>query len=139
MVRTSQNCRSHCPINFLLETVGDKWSLLVVRDLMFKGKRRFGEFLDSDEGIATNILTQRLKHLEDHGIVTKSVDPENRTKRLYSLTDKGKGLLPLMLEITAWSAEHDALTNAPSEFVARLVNDRQAVIDEISAALQQDE
>lgn len=120
----------------MLEALGDKWTLLIVRDLMFKGKKRFGEFLQSDEQIATNILSSRLKQLEDNGIINKSPDPQNGTKRLYSLTDKGRDLLPVMLEITAWSAKHDALTNTPSEFAARLETDKTSIIAEILAAIE---
>lgn len=136
MVRNSEHCRSNCPINFLLETFGDKWTLLIVRDMMFKGKKRFGEFLQSDEKIATNILTSRLKQLEAHGIVSKSTDPESGSKRLYNLTDKGKDLLPIMLEITAWSARHDAMTNTPTDFTKRLKTDKDAITAEILAMLE---
>ncbi len=138
MTNTSEHLRSNCPINFLLETVGDKWSLLIIRDIMFKGKRTFGELLSSAEGIATNILSQRLKHLEECRVIEKSIDPKNRSKRLYTLTEKGRGLLPLMLDITAWSAEHDTQTNTPPEFVQRLANDREAVIEEFNTLLKQD-
>ncbi len=117
MARSSEVCRSNCPINFVLETFGDKWTLLIVRDLMFKGKRTYGEFLESDEKISTNILAERLKRLEEHEIVKKTVAPDNRSKLIYSLTPKGKDLLPVMLEITAWSAKHDATTNAPDSFL----------------------
>ncbi|MEP4193537.1 MAG: helix-turn-helix domain-containing protein [Sneathiella sp.] len=100
----------------MLETFGDKWTLLIVRDLMFKQKRTYGEFLQSDEKISTNILADRLNKLEEHEIVTKADDKDNRSKRIYSLTEKGKDLLPIMLEITAWSAKHDAVTNTPAAF-----------------------
>ena len=138
MTNTSEHFRSNCPINFLLETVGDKWSLLIIRDIMFKNKRTFGELLSSAEGIATNILSQRLKHLEECRVIEKSIDRENRSKRLYTLTEKGRGLLPLMLEITAWSAEHDSLTNTPPDFIERLVNDRATVIEEFNTLLKED-
>lgn len=136
MVNNSEHCRSHCPINFLLEALGDKWTLLIVRDLMFKGKKRFGEFLQSDEKIATNILATRLKQLEENHIIIKSSDPESGSKRLYQLTDKGKDLLPIMLEITDWSAKHDALTNTPPDFAERLKTDKAAIAADILAALE---
>ncbi|MEP5698814.1 MAG: helix-turn-helix domain-containing protein [Sneathiella sp.] len=100
----------------MLETFGDKWTLLIVRDLMFKQKRTYGEFLQSDEKISTNILADRLNKLEEHEIVTKADDKDNRSKRIYSLTEKGKDLLPIMLEMTAWRAKHDAVTNTPAAF-----------------------
>ncbi len=116
MPHNSNSCRSNCPINFVLETFGDKWTLLIVRDLMFKGKQTYGEFLQSGEKISTNILANRLKRLEEHGIVAKSVAPENESSFIYALTSKGTDLLPVMLEITAWSAKHDTMTNTPDSF-----------------------
>lgn len=125
MTRTSEACRSNCPINFVLETFGDKWTLLIVRDLMFKGKQTFGEFLESDEGISTNILAERLKRLEEHEIITKRGDPGNRSRVIYALTPKGMDMMPVMLEITAWSARYDAKTNAPPIFLKMFKADRK--------------
>ena len=117
MTQNTDCRRSFCPINFVLEIFGDKWSLLIVRDLMFKGKRTYGEFLASDEKIATNILADRLKRLESKGIIQKVTDPHQPTKGGYGLTQMGKDLLPIMLEITAWSSKYDPLTNTPTWFV----------------------
>jgi len=136
MSKNSEHCRSNCPINFVLETFGDKWTLLIVRDLMFKGKQSFGEFAQSDEKISTNILSDRLKRLERHGIVEKKIAPDNRSKLLYSLTAKGKDLLPIMLEITAWSARHDALTNTPKDFVEMLKTDKDQLMKMILSGLK---
>jgi DNA-binding HxlR family transcriptional regulator len=133
MTYSSDQCRSHCPINFMLETLGDKWTLLVIRDLMFKGKRRFSEFLESDEKIATNILADRLGRLEEHGLVAKTVDEGNRSKYNYALTEKGRDLLPVMLEITAWSAKHDPKTNAPKGFLKQFHAGREKIIAGIRA------
>lgn len=133
MTQTSANCRSHCPINFLLETFGDRWTLLVVRDLMFKGKRSYGEFLASEEGISTNILADRLKRLEEGGIVEKSVDPTNKSRLFYHLTAKGLDLLPVMLEVTAWSARHDSLGNTPTDFLPAFKSDRDGLIAALRA------
>ncbi len=135
MKQTSENYRSNCPINFVLETFGDKWTLLIVRDLMFKGKSNFREFLKSDEKIATNILSDRLKRLEEHGIVEKSEDEANRSKLNYRLTAKGIDLMPIMLEITAWSAKHDKLTNTPKTFRKTLAEDREGMIAAFMADL----
>ncbi len=135
MTQTSENYRSNCPINFVLETFGDKWTLLIVRDLMFKGKSNFREFLKSDEKIATNILSDRLKRLEEHGIVEKSEDEANRSKLNYRLTAKGRDLMPIMLEITAWSAKHDKLTNTPKAFRKTLAEDREGMIAAFMAEL----
>lgn len=136
MIKNSKNFRSHCPINFLLETVGDKWSLLIIRDLMFKGKRSYGDFLTSAEKISTNILADRLQKLEAHELVVKSVDETNRARQIYRLTTKGKDLLPLMLEITLWSARHDSFSNAPQGFLQALQGDRQDTINKILAGLE---
>lgn len=138
MAHNSENCRSNCPINFVLETFGDKWTLLVVRDLMFKGKRYFGDFLASDEGIATNILADRLKRLEQHGIVTKAPDASHKSKVVYSLTDRGKDLLPVMLEITAWSARHDSHTNTPPAFLQAFDHDREALAASFKAGWEKE-
>jgi len=128
MKNNSENYRSRCPINFLLESLGDKWTLLVIRDLMFKGKRYFGELLASDEKISTNILAERLKRLEHNHIVSKIVDPNNGAKVIYSLTDKGKDLMPIMLEVTAWSSKHDELTNTPAPFMQAFEQDRTGLM-----------
>ena len=95
--------RSRCPINLTLESLGDKWSLIVVRDIMFGGRRRFGELLeDSEEGIASNILADRLHHLVKLGVLTRAVDPTHKQKRIYSLTEMGIALLPLFVALGAW-------------------------------------
>lgn len=135
MSRDSEHCRSNCPINFVLETFGDKWTLLIVRDLMFKGKQTFGEFMESDEHISTNILADRLRRLEAHEIVEKTVSPDNRSKLIYALTPKGKGLLPIMLEITAWSVSHDEKTNTPRAFIDMLSADKERLMKNILSGL----
>lgn len=126
--------RSSCPISYSLDFVGDKWTLLVVRDLLFKGKRHYGEFLKSEEAIATNILADRLLKLEVGGIIRKSPDPEHGVKYVYSLTDKGLDLIPAMLELIAWGAKHDPKTAAPKAFIRRLRGDREGLIKELRKA-----
>jgi DNA-binding HxlR family transcriptional regulator len=98
--------RSGCPINLALEVFGDRWTLLVIRDLMFAGKRSFREFLDSEEHIASNVLSDRLKRLVEHGLVTAHDDPEHRQKTLYRLTARGIDLLPVLLQMASWSVDH---------------------------------
>lgn len=127
--------RSHCPINFAQETFGDKWSLLVIRDLMFKNKKYYGEFLASDEKISTNILADRLEKLELNGLVKKAIDKDNNSKKIYSLTQKGIDLMPLLLEMIAWAAKYDRKTEAPAEFIVRLNEDKAGLIDELTANL----
>ena len=101
-----ENHRSGCPVNLMLEVFGDKWSLIIIRDIMFEGKRHFRELLQSEEGIASNILTDRLAMLEREDIITKTSDPEHKLKYIYSLTAKGIDLLPVMVEIGGWSLKH---------------------------------
>jgi len=101
-----ENHRSHCPINLALEVFGDKWSLVIIRDIMFDGKRYFRELLQSEEKIASNILTDRLAMLEREGIISKVTDPGHKLKYIYSLTVKGVDLLAIMVEIGAWSLKH---------------------------------
>jgi len=96
--------RSYCPINLSLEIFGDTWTLLVLRDMMFGGKRHFREFLESDEHISSNILADRLARLVDNGVLTKSDDPTHKQKAIYSLTDKGIALLPIVVQIGAWGS-----------------------------------
>jgi DNA-binding HxlR family transcriptional regulator len=95
--------RSGCPVSLGLDIFGDRWTLLVIRDLMFGGKRHFREILSSDEGISSNILADRLKLLLDEGLVTKADDPGHQQKAIYSLTEKGIALLPILMEISRWS------------------------------------
>ena len=105
MPQPLEELRSNCPVNFGLETFGDKWSLLIVRDIVFWGKKTYGEFLNSDEGIATNILASRLAQMEQNGILTRTPHPTDKRKDHYSLTAKGMELIPLLVEIVAWSGK----------------------------------
>jgi DNA-binding HxlR family transcriptional regulator len=98
--------RSYCPINLSLEIFGDRWTLLVLRDMMFGSKRHFRELLQSDELIASNILADRLKLLLEHGIVTRADDPTHKQKAIYSLTEKGIALFPVVAQIGAWGTRH---------------------------------
>ena len=94
--------RSGCPINLSLEVFGDKWSLLILRDIIFGGKRHFRELLRSEEGIATNILSDRLKTLVGLGMLTKADDPSHKQKAIYSLTEPAIELVPIMAHLGAW-------------------------------------
>jgi len=104
--------RSHCPVNFGLEAFGDKWALLILRDIVFRGKRTYGEFLKSEEGFATNILATRLAHLQEVGILNRELDESDARKEIYSLTEKGLDLIPLLFEMVLWSAKHDPKSEA---------------------------
>ena len=99
--------RSGCPINLTLEVVGDKWSLLIIRDMMFGNRRHFRELLTkSEEGISSNILADRLKTLLDRGIITWADDPSHRQKGIYSLTEQGIELLPILAQMSGWGFKY---------------------------------
>lgn len=98
--------RSGCPVSLGLDIFGDRWTLLIIRDLMFTGKRHFREMLGSDEHISSNILADRLKTLLHEGIITKSEDPRHKQKAIYSLTEKGIDLLPVLMHIRRWSFKY---------------------------------
>lgn len=123
-MRRAEN-KSHCPVNFALETFGDTWSLLIVRDIVFWGKRTYGEFLESGEGIATNVLAARLAHLVRRGILAKGTHEDDKRKDVYTLTEKGLALIPVLLEMCGWSAQYDPDTTAPRKFVATVYADRE--------------
>ncbi len=136
MLCAGKKRRSSCPVTFALDRVGDKWSLLIVRDLMFRGKETYGEFLNSGDGIATNVLADRLKCLETEGIIERSRDPENKRRYLYRLTDKGLDLAPLLLEMIRWSAKYDADTGTPEEFLGMIENDMEGLIKKVREGMK---
>jgi len=129
--------RSDCPLSFALDIFGDKWSLLIVRDIMFRGKTSYGEFLESEEHIATNILADRLTLLESAGIIEKTTDTKDKRKDIYTLAQKGIDLLPALIEITLWSAKYDPKTATPKEFLVRAKNNREKLIKQIKDGLKQ--
>ena len=103
----SETSKSECPINLTLEILGDKWSLLVIRDIIFGNRRHFRELLtNSEEGIASNILADRLKTLLQEGIITKTDDPSHKQKAIYSLTEKGIELLPILAQMGGWGCKY---------------------------------
>lgn len=130
--------RSDCPINFALEVFGDKWTFLIVRDLMFKGKHYYGEFLNSEERIATNILADRLLLLEEEGIVLKTDDPSHGSKYIYKLSRKGIDLLPVLTEVIMWSAKYDKDSAIDVEFVNRVKRDKAGLLKENYCRLKEE-
>jgi len=122
--------RSYCPITFTLEIIGDRWAMLIIRDIIFKEKSYFGDFLNSDEGIATNILTNRLKRLVEQNIISKDQDEKNLSKYVYRLTDKGLDLLPMMVEMIAFAGKHDEETLAPKHALNKIKHDRESFIND---------
>lgn len=132
-LRAQDSVRSHCPVNYGLEIFGDKWSLLIVRDIVFAGKRTYGEFLRSEEGFATNILASRLAFLVEQGILAKTLSSSDRRKDLYSLTEKGLDLIPVLLSVVVWSAKHDPKSHARrrKDFVTRLNRSAQKTGEDV--------
>lgn len=130
--------RSHCAVNYGVEMIGDRWSLLIVRDIVFAGKKTYGAFLKSEEGIATNILAARLAFLEAQGILAKAASVDDRRKDFYTLTEKGLDLIPIVLNLVLWSAQHDAKSyvHRSEDFLARLRQNPLAVSEEVKALVR---
>ena len=120
--------RSDCPISFALDLFGDRWTLLVIRDLAFKSKNSFSDFLASDEGIARNVLADRLASLETAGFIEKRPDPDDGRRSIYALTDRGLGLIPVLVEMILWSAREDPDTGAEADFIREATEDREGLI-----------
>ena len=123
--------RSDCPLNYALEVFGDRWTLLLVRDMLFKGKRSYSEFLCSEESIATNLLADRLRKLEHHEIVIRRRNPDNARKVLYELTDKGLALTPLLLDMLCWAADYAEDCPEAAKFIERARTDRMGLAAEL--------
>lgn len=124
--------RSICALANGLEIVGDRWTLLIIRDLMFTNRNEFGHLLQSGEGISTNILTERLERLQQYHILEKLPHPTHGKKFVYRLTDRGLGLLPVLLEMVLWA--YDVFDNSyiPPHIHDMMVNDRQSIIDKVN-------
>ncbi|MEX3950809.1 winged helix-turn-helix transcriptional regulator [Paraburkholderia sp. EG287B] len=133
-----EDVRSHCAVNYGVEIFGDRWSLLIVRDIVFTGKKTYGEFLKSEEGIATNVLASRLAFLEEQGILARAPNPDDRRKDFYTLTEKGLDLIPILLNIVLWSAKHDSKSymRRQKEFVARLNRSPLEVSEEMKSLVR---
>jgi DNA-binding HxlR family transcriptional regulator len=116
--------RSDCPIHFGLEVFGDPWTLLILRDLLLKGRSTYSDFLHAEEGIATNVLADRLTRMEQDGLVVADRGVEGGRAHRYRPTSKAIDLLPVLLEIIAWSAAYDPATGADPAFVARVRTER---------------
>ena len=121
--------RSGCPVSISLERFGDRWSLLVIRDLMVRGLRTFKDFQNSGEGIATNILADRLKRLEGVGIITAEVEQSDGRRVNYRLTEKGIDLAPVLLELLIWGARHEE-TGASGEVISDMEKKRAQILSE---------
>jgi DNA-binding HxlR family transcriptional regulator len=138
MGKAKDDCRqSGCPVAYCLDLFGDRWSLLVVRDMILVGKRHFGEFLESPERIASNILANRLKRLEEAGVITRTLGPDNQKQFIYALTSRGLDLIPLILDALVWGAKHSPSPPQAKELAGRITKERDAVIGEIIASIKE--
>lgn len=133
-----QTYKSHCPQYLGLEVFGDKWSLLIVRDIAIGKKKYFREFLQSEEKIASNILTNRLNTLESEGILTKRKDPSHKQKIIYSLTEKGIDLFPIMMEIARWSLKYKPVEGADRDKAQTILDGGPEMIAKILEDLKQE-
>ena len=127
--------RSDCPINFGLEIFGDRWTFLIIRDLMFKGKHYYGEFVQAEEKIATNLLADRLSMLEKEGIISKSADAQHKQKVVYKLSQKGIDLMPVLVEIILWSAKYDKKSAVDKKFLKTVKKDKAGYLKDLSGSL----
>lgn len=123
--------RSQCGISSTLDVLGDKWSFLIIRDMLFFRKNTYGDFLRSQEKIATNILADRLVILESEGFITKDPHPDNKSKYLYQLTPKGMDLLPVLLEIMLWSDRYYEMSERGKALVQQIREDRSHLMEQI--------
>jgi DNA-binding HxlR family transcriptional regulator len=127
--KPSPKRRSGCPLNASVEMLGDRWSLLIIRDMMLRGYRRYNQFLESEERIATNILADRLRRLEGYGIISTERDPSDGRKVIYSLTPKGIDLAPVLTEMVLWAAAHEETGN--QALVRLMQKDKEKFMAEI--------
>jgi DNA-binding HxlR family transcriptional regulator len=127
--KTAHERRSGCPLNASVEMLGDRWSLLVIRDMMLRGFHTYKQFLESDEGIATNILADRLRKLEAQGIITTKPDRTDGRKLTYTLTSKGIDLAPVLAEMVLWAARHEETGN--QALVHELQKNKRGVVAKV--------
>lgn len=128
------NRRSECPIAFGLDLFGDKWTLLILRDMLFYNVTRFSDFAVR-EGISTNILAERLARLENANIITKEQDKTLKNQNIYHITDKGRNLLPVLVEMSVWGLQYDEETPVSKTFAHRLASQRSQIAEEITDAV----
>lgn len=128
--------RSDCPLSLSLDIFGDKWSLLIIRDLMFGNKCTYNDFLKSEEGIATNILASRLKGLEENGVIEKTAHPDSKAKKLYKLTLKGIDLLPIIMEAYIWSDKYYEMPSDLKTKIKEAKKDKDKFLKQITNELK---
>ena len=128
--------RSDCPLSISLNVFGDKWSLLIIRDLMFGNKCTYNDFLKSEEGIATNILASRLKGLEENGVIEKLVHPDSKAKILYTLTPKGIDLLPIIMEVYIWYNKYYEMPTNLKATIKEAKKDKDKFVKQVTKELR---
>ncbi|TGL56254.1 transcriptional regulator [Leptospira ognonensis] len=133
---SSHKKRSECPISCSLDIWGDKWSLLIIRDMIFFKKRSYGDFLKSAEGIATNILASRLLALEENGLIEKLEHPDNKVKVLYKLTQKGIDLVSVFIEIYIWAEKYFEIPKDLKTKIKEVKNDKEEFVKMITKELR---
>ncbi|HEX6416638.1 MAG TPA: helix-turn-helix domain-containing protein [Candidatus Saccharimonadales bacterium] len=127
--------RSECPISFGLDLFGDKWTFLILRDMLLFKRSRFSDFA-TPEGISTNILSDRLNRLEQAGIITKKQDPALKNQNIYLLTEKGKRLTPVIVELMLWGAQHDEQTPISKDFIDRIDNEHDQIASDMKQTIR---
>ncbi|WP_337659820.1 winged helix-turn-helix transcriptional regulator [Anderseniella sp. Alg231-50] len=137
MPPSSEPRRSDCPISFALEIFGDRWTLIVLRDLMLKSRQRYRELLEGDEGIATNVLAERLKRLEHRKLVTKKRDPTDARQFIYLPTELAVSLVPMLVEMTVWGLRTSD-NGIGAEYLEKFETDRDRLITELQAKIRKD-
>lgn len=136
MSDTKSMARSQCPISLALDVIGDRWSLLIVRDLMFAGKRYYRELMRSDEGISSNILAERLARLVEVGVLSRTDDPNHQQKAIYSLTQMGIDLLPIVAQLGIWGRKYLPVTPESAAQAKRLEKGGATLMKKIQADLR---
>jgi DNA-binding HxlR family transcriptional regulator len=134
--KSTSKRRSGCPVSITLEMLGDRWTLLIIRDLMVRGCQTFKEFRESGESIATNILAERLRRLEQNGIITARVEETDGRRVNYRLTEKGIDLAPVLLELLIWGARHEE-TGAPAAVIKKIEKNSVEFLAEVRRRWQQ--
>jgi DNA-binding HxlR family transcriptional regulator len=127
---------SPCPLAHALDLIGDRWTLLIVRDLMFRNLHEYKDLLNSFEGISTNILADRLRRLVQAGLIKSVAHPESKTRKLYYLTPSGKSLIHVMIEIVKWSDEHVGTAKIPPDVAGQLEGNRDEFVRKVLEKLE---
>lgn len=128
--------RSECPISYSLDILGDKWLLLILRDMIFANKTSYGEFLQSEEKIATNILADRLLILEKQGFINKNIASDKKSKFIYTLTEKGISILPIIMEITIWGSNYNPF-GGNQTLLGKLKEDKEGTMEKYKSILME--